>query len=847
VASASAGPDVKTTNTFVRNDRRVMRAAMVLGLIVAPLLMLAVTLTVRREFEHGRQLRLAVNHSFEERAQLQTVFSLMQDAETGQRGYALTGQERFLEPYNEAKSRLGPELARLRRLQATELPDGRAEQPQEPANQAELERLIAQKLANMSRTIEIRRTQGSAGASAWVAAGEGKLIMDHIRSVVARMTAEEKKSLDLRTIADMRRGERTERVTIGLVVALSLMLATAYFLVLRQARGRLLALERVRNSAARQSAIFEAAQDALITFNPSGTIEAINKAGEAMFGRDRADLNRRDLSLLLRLSSDDELFLKRMLGEGLLNDGLSREFIGVRSDGSEFPVEALIGGIRLPDGLHLVAGLRDITERRRVDQMKAEFISTVSHELRTPLTSIAGSLGLLIGGATGPLPDKAGRLISIAHSNCQRLVRLINDILDMEKIESGKMTFDMHSLDLGDLARRASDAMGGYAQEFGVTFDLDIPADLPPISGDADRLMQVASNLLSNASKFSPKGGTVFVTLERQQRRLRLTVRDQGAGVPANFRARIFSKFAQADASDIRQKGGTGLGLAITKEIVERHGGRLWFDSPPEGGAAFHVELPIVETTIEAATLGRRLLICDDDPDIAHVLRAMAEEEGFSADICSSLAEAETALATSDRFAALLLDVRLPDGSGLDLLRRLRANPETRSLPVLIVSAENLNGQAAALDVLEWMQKPISPGDLKAALTRVAEGDGKPLRVLHVEDDADLRQVVTHALGSRCDVVAADSLASARLALGAATPDLVILDIGLADGSGLDLLPDLLRADGSAIPVVIFSAQAVEGLGSDSGVSAVMTKSRTSLDQLAGMVRRVGRGARKAA
>lgn len=835
------------TNTFLRNDKRLMRAALVLGLVMAPLLMMAVTLTVRHEFERGRQLRTAVNHSFQERVQLQTVFSLIQDAETGQRGYVLTGQERFLQPYNAATLRLGEELDRLRDLQATEIADGQAEHPDQAANQAALDGLVERKRVNMRKAIDIRRTRGSADAAAWVAAGEGKAIMDQIRTVIARMTADEKRALDLRTAEDLRRGERTERLTVGLVVVLSLMLASAYFLVLRQARGRLLAMERVRDGAARQDAIFEAAQDALITFNPSGTIEAINKAGETMFGRDRAQLSRRDLSLLLRLSNDDELFMKRMLGDGVLNDGVTRELTGVRADGSEFPVEAVIGGVRLPDGLHLVAGLRDITERRRVDQMKAEFISTVSHELRTPLTSIAGSLGLLIGGATGPLPDKAGRLISIAHSNCQRLVRLINDILDMEKIETGKMAFDMQPLDLGDLARRAGDAMGGYAEEFGVTFVLDIPADLPPIRGDADRLMQVASNLLSNASKFSPRGGKVYVALERQQRRLRLSVRDEGPGVPANFRARIFSKFAQADASDIRQKGGTGLGLAITKEIVERHGGRLWFDSPPEGGAAFHVELPMAETGIDRESLGRRLLICDDDPDIAHVLRAMAEDEGFSADICGCLTEAEAALAASDRYAALLLDIRLPDGSGLDLLRRLRANLETRSLPVVIVSADNRNGQAAALDVLEWMQKPINPARLKAALDRVAGGDGKPLRVLHVEDDADLRQVVSHTLGSRCEVVAAEDLASARVALRRASPDLVILDIGLADGNGLDLLPELLRPDGSAIPVIVFSAQAVEGLDDTSRVSAVLTKSRTSLDQLAGVVRRVGRAARKAA
>jgi PAS domain S-box-containing protein len=232
------------------------------------------------------------------------------------------------------------------------------------------------------------------------------------------------------------------------------------------------------------------------------------------------------------------------------------------------------------------------SERRRVDQLKDEFVSTVSHELRTPLTSIRGALGLLQGGIAGPLPTEAKELVTIAQENSERLLRLINDILDLERMESGLLTFNLAPQELGMLIKQAIVTQRGYAAQYGVHLEASLEAPDAQAMVDADRFLQVLANLLSNAIKFSPEGEKVRVRLERLEGRLRVSVEDQGPGIPESFRQRIFQKFAQADGSDTRRKGGTGLGLSITRALVERLGGTLDFVTQEGEGTTFRVVLP---------------------------------------------------------------------------------------------------------------------------------------------------------------------------------------------------------------------------------------------------------------
>jgi PAS domain S-box-containing protein len=277
-----------------------------------------------------------------------------------------------------------------------------------------------------------------------------------------------------------------------------------------------------------------------------------------------------------------------------------------------------------PSGDAIYASARDITERKKLDRMKSEFVSTVSHELRTPLTSIRGSLGLLAGGLAGALPSEAREMVDIALNNSDRLVRLINDILDIEKIESGGMDFKLEPVSLTELVQRAIDAHQGFAATHRTRFVLSDSLPAGEVLVDGDRLTQVLTNLLSNAAKFSPAEQPVDVSVTRTATRFRVSVRDRGPGIPEEFRARMFQRFAQADASDTKLKGGTGLGLSISRAIIDQLHGTIDYAPMLDGGTAFYFELPALAGIDEPGATERptaqRVLVCEDDPETGQLL-----------------------------------------------------------------------------------------------------------------------------------------------------------------------------------------------------------------------------------
>jgi len=244
----------------------------------------------------------------------------------------------------------------------------------------------------------------------------------------------------------------------------------------------------------------------------------------------------------------------------------------------------------------LVGITRDITHLKLQENLKEQFVATISHELRTPVTSIMGSLALVASGATGVLPEPARRLLGIARANSQRLVSLINDILDLEKVQSGMMAFDLKHVDVRHLVEQEIAAILSFAELYDVTVRLDPHASTATVFADSGRLAQVFSNLLSNAVKFSPKGGEVVVGIESGPARVRISVRDHGPGIPESFKHRIFSRFAQVNRNESHAKSGTGLGLCIVKQIVDHLRGQVGFESAPGGGSIFYVTLPVSES-----------------------------------------------------------------------------------------------------------------------------------------------------------------------------------------------------------------------------------------------------------
>jgi DNA-binding response OmpR family regulator/nitrogen-specific signal transduction histidine kinase len=526
------------------------------------------------------------------------------------------------------------------------------------------------------------------------------------------------------------------------------------------------------------------------------------------------------------------------------------ELTGHRADGTTFPLDFQLTDMPIDSRRMFVAFVRDISQRKRHERMKDEFVATVSHELRTPMTSIAGSLGLLAGGAAGALPDPAKRLLAIAHSNSQRLVRLINDILDIDKMESGKSVFALQPVELRALAEQAIEANRGFAEGYGVTVYLAADAAQGVVRVDPDRMTQVLVNLLSNAVKFSPRGQEVVVGIEHKGATIRVTVRDHGPGIPEDYRSRVFEKFVQVDASDARQKGGTGLGLSIVKQIMLRLGGDVGLESAAGGGTIFYVELPCWDRIelLETERLGRSgsalILLCEEDPDAAAVLSDRLRAAGFPTDIAYTAEEAVKG-ATSRSYAAILVDLQLPDSDGISLIKQLRAQPQYHNTPIVVVSADPARGRddkrSSTLNVLDWLAKPVDTERLLRVLNRPIVRDSyvRP-RILHVDDDRDVLKLVAQALGSTADVVSVESIDEARHVLDSGRFDLAVLDVGLAEGFGLDLLPDLCGGDGQPIPVVVFSAQDTPEVAAR--VLAVLSKSRASIDNLVTTLRRLVAG-----
>ncbi len=486
-----------------------------------------------------------------------------------------------------------------------------------------------------------------------------------------------------------------------------------------------------------------------------------------------------------------------------------------RKDGSSFPVEYTSAPMR-EDGqiTGVVVAFRDISERRVVERIKDEFVSVVSHELRTPLTSIRGALGLLTSGLVGALPDKGRRMLEIAVNNTDRLVRLINDILDIERMQSGKVLMQYRLCDAAALLGQASDEMRAMADKVEVT--LTVQAQPLRLWADPDRLVQTLTNLLSNALKFSPPQTAVRLSVQRQGEEAVFTIRDQGRGIPADKLESIFERFQQVDASDSRQKGGTGLGLAICRSIVQQHGGRIWVESELGAGSTFSFTVPMwkeAEQPLEVPAGQPLVLACDDDPAVLEVVAAVLEQRGYQV-VTTTTGQEAVVQAEAQQPALILLDLLMPQMNGWDTMAALKRKPETRNIPIIIFSilSPPETGPLPSACV-GWVQKSLGETALCEALKRALDERAQVAQVLVVEDDLVLARVLI-AMFERHGIktVHAETVREAIAACERRMPDLVVLDLLLPDGDGV-MVADWMRQRDQLrqVPLVVYSAKDLEG------------------------------------
>jgi PAS domain S-box-containing protein len=513
----------------------------------------------------------------------------------------------------------------------------------------------------------------------------------------------------------------------------------------------------------------------------------------------------------------------------------------VRPDGEVLVLQArgevITGGDGTP--VRLLGPGQDITARHEIERTKDEFVSIVSHELRTPLTSIRGSLGLLAGGVLVASPGKAERMLQIALENTDRLVRLINDMLDIERMNSGKAEIERRPCDAERLAQDAADAMDAAAAQAGVT--LHVSAGRAAVWADPDRVAQTLTNLLSNAIKFSPQGGGVWLGVDEREEELLFSVRDEGRGIPADKLEQVFERFRQVDSSDARDKGGTGLGLAICRSIVEQHGGRIWVESVAGRGSTFTFTLPAglpeaVDGPEPAVASRPRILICDDDPAVREVTGALLEQQGYAVISAASGREAIT-LAKAESPSAILLDILMPGLSGWDTALALSQAPETREIPIVILSVLPAEQPASSpVAVADWIGKPVDEKTLFEALDRALARQRAIERVLVVEDDHDLASVLLTVFERHgVQAVQATSGMEAVELCRDLQPDLLVLDVGLPEGDGFWVVDWLRQHERMRnVPIVVYSARdlnAAERRRLDMGRTRFMTKGTVTLEQ----------------
>jgi PAS domain S-box-containing protein len=619
--------------------------------------------------------------------------------------------------------------------------------------------------------------------------------------------------------------------------------------------------DRVEGLHRTQEILLNTIEDGICGADRYGFVSLVNPAAGRLLGASPEELTGATVHDLLHGAAPggnqcgDDCVLLRALTRKL---SASAETIVYRRDGKSFPAEFSLTPI-LEQGRFSgsVLSFRDISQRFALDRMKDEFVSTVSHELRTPLTSIRGALGLLSTGLLGSVSDKAANLLRIALSNSDRLVRLINDILDLERIQSGREPLTFRPIALSDIIRQAIDGMQPVADAAGVQLIHD--ANTVQLSADPDRMLQVMTNLLSNAVKFSPEGATVSVTLREGSSSVTLSVIDQGRGIPADKLDTIFDRFQQVDASDSRQKGGSGLGLAICRTIVQQHGGQIWAERNSVCGSTFRVVLPLhphvaappAATPIIELDRGR-VLLADANLTTRPLVANQLRRQGYRVVETSTVEETLAALASgvdsehpngvTGGVEAILVDISLDGLNGWEILPRLRMEPSAAGVPIVLLSVNHPNPSLPIPTGADgWVSQSPNDETLLNELARVLSSPGEKARILVVEDDVDLARVIGAVFAKDgIEVMLAHTRQAALDACVSFQPQLLVLDLSLPDGDGFNVV-DWLRQheDLAHLPLVVYSAREIplsERSHLQLGPTHFLTKAKVQPQQLESLV-----------
>jgi len=591
-----------------------------------------------------------------------------------------------------------------------------------------------------------------------------------------------------------------------------------------QARELGVMLRQLQEDSSKREAILASIADGVVFNDQRGRIILVNRAAELILDAAAHTLIESDLQDLFELftagAREDLLKAMRTI--------LANPMIELAPESAQTVLEidsriinAHIASVitEQDEFLGIVTVFRDITKEVEADRAKSEFVSTVSHELRTPMTAIKGYTDLIHSGMVGEINENQKRFLGIIKTNTDRLTALINDLLDISRVETGRVRFEPVPTQLGDIAKNVIDALAPNAESKHHTLTFSVDAGLPEIMADPDRLNQVFTNLIGNAINYTPEGGKINVDIYRVEGALRVDIKDSGIGIHAKDLAKVFERFYRADHPLVQESRGTGLGLPIVKMFVEMHGGRVWAQSQIGKGSTFTVLLPLptLEQEEGVPTLApviavvqeqRHVLVADDDPDIAELIKYQLEENGYRV---TAVGRGTKALEVARRQCPdlIILDILLPDMDGRAVLESLKDEPDTADIPVLMLTVVVDDGTAFDLGAAGYLNKPIDVEGLREAVRVALSRRG---RVLVVEDDVDTIEMMRIALrrvGYNVDV-AADGYEALSMARRW-RPQAIVLDLRLPGMDGYEALTHLKRSlNTQDIPIIVVSAHVAD-------------------------------------
>jgi PAS domain S-box-containing protein len=587
--------------------------------------------------------------------------------------------------------------------------------------------------------------------------------------------------------------------------------------------ARLLKLET--ESQARVRAVMDATsegilligRDRVVGYHNRRFLELFGLKGEQIDGRPLASLD----GVIDRVFDEPDEFRRKMDEADEEPDGVTR--FPIKQHYPEIrDLEVYSASVtdREDRDLGRLHAFRDVTKEREAERIKDEFVSLVSHELRTPLTSIKGYVDLLIDGDAGEVTEEQREFLEIVKSNSDRLVMLVNDLLDVSRIEAGRINLHLQPVDMAGSINEVAMSLRPLMEQKRQPLRLELPTDLPNVMADRDRVAEIVTNLLSNAHKYTLEGGSITVRARVAGDEMQVEVSDTGVGMTPDERDKLFTKFFRAQNPATQDVGGTGLGLNIVKSLVDKQGGRIWVTSEPTKGSTFTFTIPTVDTPALERTaapaaparppvtkVGARILVVDDDPDHAGLFRHFLERGGYQVLVAH---DARTALQTAQREGPdlITLDVNLPDTDGFTLLEWLKADPATASIPVIMLSVVDDTGRGRLMGAVDYLQKSMI--DERVLLSHVGSivRSQDPQVVLVADDDQDIRsQIAGHLRRAGHEVLeAGDGEQALQAARGEQLPTLALLDLRMPRLDGLGVLR-ALRRDGVtlSLPVVMMT------------------------------------------